>query len=142
MRDCRLLVTLVAGWPALGCTEVDLEPISEGRPFLDNKLTIFGDLCTASPDTRIFPLRVLFVVDSSRSMEDNDPPDPVSGETGRERAVRETAATRATEVLANTGLLPLSGQRLEPGAGVRGRGLLRRPRGVCRIPRGLRHGPV
>lgn len=76
---------------ALGaCSDAGLEPLPEPTPFRDDKLAITGDFCTVPPESRVFPLRVLFVVDASDSMNVTDPPDPVTLETGRERAVRET----------------------------------------------------
>ena len=93
MRTCKSLLinaTLVGALLTPGCTDADLELVPPGRPFLDNKLAVVGDLCTTSPESRVFPLRILFVVDASESMLVNDPPDPVTGETNRERAVRET----------------------------------------------------
>ncbi len=75
------------------CTNAELEPIPPVPTYNDDKLAISGELCTLEPETLVFPLRVIFVVDSSVSMEANDPPDPVTGITGRERAVRETWET-------------------------------------------------
>lgn len=72
------------------CTEAELEPIPSPPIYRDDKLRVSGGLCTREPETLVFPLRVLFVVDSSVSMEVSDPPDPATGITGRERAVRET----------------------------------------------------
>lgn len=83
---CASIAGVVAG---AGCTDAELEPIPPIPQYRDDKLTIRGDLCTREPDTLIFPLRILFVIDSSVSMEVTDPPDPVTGETGREAAVRE-----------------------------------------------------
>jgi len=82
------MLALVLGAPS--CTDAGLLPIPEPRPIRDDKLALAGTFCTTNPDSRVFPLRVLFVVDSSESMAVTDPPDPLSGETGRERAVRET----------------------------------------------------
>lgn len=73
-----------------GCTKADLDPLPQPEPFRDDKLAISGDFCTVPPESRVFPLRVLFVVDASDSMQVTDPADPVTLETGRERAVRET----------------------------------------------------
>ncbi|MCA9513967.1 MAG: VWA domain-containing protein [Myxococcales bacterium] len=72
-----------------GCTDADLLPIPPVKPFIDDKLAIEGDLCTRSPESLVFPLRVLFVVDASESMRVTDPADPLTGETRRETAVRE-----------------------------------------------------
>jgi len=75
------------------CTNAELEAIPPIPTYRDDKLEVSGNLCTLEPDTLVFPVRVIFVVDSSSSMETNDPPDPVTGFTGRERAVRETWET-------------------------------------------------
>jgi hypothetical protein len=75
----------------VACTEAKLERLPADPPLRrDDKLSLAGDLCTRQPETLTFPLRVMFVVDSSVSMEVTDPPDPITGETGRERAVRDT----------------------------------------------------
>ena len=72
------------------CTEAKLEEIPQEPIYRDDKLEVQGELCTQAPETLTFPLRVLFIVDASVSMEVTDPPDLVTGVTGRERAVRET----------------------------------------------------
>ena len=90
VRSSGVRASLVAVALVTACTDVDLERIAADIPFRDDKLTVSGDLCTRDPGTRVFPLRVLFVVDASESMLVTDPGDPVSGETGRERAVRTT----------------------------------------------------
>lgn len=72
------------------CTDVKLEPIPAEKTQRDDKIEVTGDFCTRTPESLVFPLRVLFVIDSSVSMEVTDPPDPVTGETGREVAVRTT----------------------------------------------------
>ena len=72
------------------CTDVELEPIPAEKTQRDDKIQVGGDFCTRTPESLVFPLRVLFVIDSSVSMEVTDPPDPVTGETGREVAVRTT----------------------------------------------------
>lgn len=76
----------------LACSDVELEfvPPIPDAPF-DNKLAIDGEMCTSSTESMVFPLRVLFLVDASESMRLSDPPDPITGETARERAVREVA---------------------------------------------------
>ena len=83
-------VVLLLAMVAIGCTEADLEKIPPEVVERDDSLTVDGQLCTRKPQTLVFPLRVLFVVDSSVSMEVTDPPDPMTGVTGRQRAVRQT----------------------------------------------------
>lgn len=81
-----LVVSLLAG----SCTDAKLERVPAERSLRDDKITVTGDFCTRQPESLTFPLRVLFIIDASVSMEITDPPDPVTGETGRETAVRET----------------------------------------------------
>jgi len=39
-----LVAGIACALPATGCTDADLEPMPAGRPFLDNKLSIIGDM--------------------------------------------------------------------------------------------------
>ncbi|MFT7623466.1 MAG: hypothetical protein ACI9WU_002649 [Myxococcota bacterium] len=85
-----LLSRLVLGVLLIsGCTNVKLELIPDPIFDKDDKLEVQGAFCTSSPQTLKFPLRVMFIVDASESMAVTDPPDPETGETGRQRAVRE-----------------------------------------------------
>ncbi len=89
----RALAAVLIGAAFLSCTDADLRQLPlPPPPAFDNRLEVQGTVCTEAPEDLLFPMRVLFVVDGSESMEVTDPPDPVTGETGRERAVRETAA--------------------------------------------------
>ncbi|MDX9720750.1 MAG: VWA domain-containing protein [Myxococcota bacterium] len=81
------LMLALSGVPS--CTDTKLERVPPTPVYRDDKIEIQGALCTRSPETLVFPLRVLFVVDASVSMAVSDPPDPVTGITGRENAVRE-----------------------------------------------------
>ena len=83
------LVSTLAVAGAVSCTDVDLLLIPREADFRDDKITLHGELCTANPESRVFPLRVLFVVDSSESMLVTDPPDPVTGLSRRQIAFRE-----------------------------------------------------
>ncbi len=74
---------------AASCTDAKLELIPDPVFDKDDKLAVQGSLCTSSAETLEFPLRVLFVVDASESMAVTDPEDPDTGETGRQRAVRD-----------------------------------------------------
>lgn len=94
-------------WLALlcpACSKRDLNPIIEEpeQRVFDNKLKLSGEICTDDPDQLEFPLKVLFVIDTSSSMQISDPkrtaPDPALGEstlvdptqsTGRSRAVKQ-----------------------------------------------------
>lgn len=81
---------LALGLLLAGCTDASLSEIPQPLPFRDDKLRVEGRFCTSTPSERIAPLRVMFIVDASVSMSVTDPPDPVTLETGRQRAVRET----------------------------------------------------
>ncbi len=73
------------------CTDANLATLpADPPPVPDDRIAISGQVCTQSPEDLVFPQRVLFLVDASESMGVIDPPDPETGETGRERAVRET----------------------------------------------------
>ncbi len=88
-----IVLFLICAWGVwiCGCTDAALEGMPPPPPpVADNKLAISGEVCTQDPEELIFPLRVVFLVDCSRSMSVNDPVNAVTGETGRERAVRET----------------------------------------------------
>jgi hypothetical protein len=84
-----MLSLFIAILPA--CNRGDWVPIKDViEPFEVPRLDIEGQVCTAEPQDLSYPLRVLFVVDGSESMEVSDPPDPMTEERGRQRAVRET----------------------------------------------------
>ncbi|MCA9546787.1 MAG: VWA domain-containing protein [Myxococcales bacterium] len=86
----RLAAALVA-LLVCACTDAELEEIpTPPPPPRDDTLRVDGALCTRPPDALEFPLRVLFLVDGSESMETTDPVDPATGETRRQAAVRET----------------------------------------------------
>jgi von Willebrand factor type A domain len=73
------------------CTDSSLESLPPPPPPTpNNKLAVSGEICTQDPEDLIFPVRVLFLVDCSESMAVTDLADPETGETGREKAVRET----------------------------------------------------
>ena len=90
--DLRLMVSfslfLVLG--VGGCTRVDWVPSEDAiDPFVKPQFSVEGSVCTSPSRELSYPLRVLFVVDGSESMEVSDPPDPETDERGRQRAVRE-----------------------------------------------------
>ena len=86
-----LLALAVVLSPTLSsCNRVDWVPIDDAiEPFERQSFSISGELCTSPSEDLSYPLRVLFVVDGSESMEVTDPPDPGTGQSGRQRAVRE-----------------------------------------------------
>ena len=71
-----VLVPLLAAAMALAssCTNATLAPVpppAEGRA--DNKLSVDGRFCTTDPDDLAFPVKLLFVIDESSSMDATDP---------------------------------------------------------------------
>lgn len=59
---------------AAACTDAQLQPVPEPeQPPADNKLVVNGEFCTTSPDDLKFPVKVLFMIDTSSSMETTDP---------------------------------------------------------------------
>ena len=89
-----LLALAVAGQ---GCTDAELKAIiTDDTQVFDDKLSVQGKVCTTDPSDVIFPLKVLFIIDTSQSMNINDPvsttePDPTK-QTGRARAIRDVVA--------------------------------------------------
>jgi hypothetical protein len=73
----RVVIVFYAAIVALidtSCTNAQLEPIPppiEGRA--DNKVSVDGRFCTTDPDDLAFPVKVLFVIDNSASMNATDP---------------------------------------------------------------------
>ncbi len=58
----------------LACTDVDLfQTPGLGDGPVDNKLAIQSNFCTEDPTTLDFPVKILFVVDTSQSMVRTDP---------------------------------------------------------------------
>jgi len=91
MKASTTSLALAAGFFAIvsACSETEFRRVVEPTAYLDDKVRLDGELCTRSPSSLVFPLRVLIVVDGSESMEITDPPDPVTGTTRREDVVRE-----------------------------------------------------
>lgn len=79
---------------ALGCSDAQLSARPPEKPVpRDNKLTVTTELCLDTPAEVQFPVKVLFVIDTSTSMEISDPANPMEPDptlsTGRARAVRQ-----------------------------------------------------
>lgn len=88
VRQLIFFTCIISLW---SCNRLDWVPIEDALPkFERQRFAISGELCTSPSEDLSFPLRVLFVVDGSESMEVTDPPDPETEESGRQRAVRET----------------------------------------------------
>jgi uncharacterized protein YegL len=95
-RSSTLALTVSLALAA--CSKASLKDLPEPPDaVIDDKVEIEGEVCTQSPEDLVFPLRVLFLVDCSESMEVSDPIDPKTGFTGRETAVLDTA----TELLSS-----------------------------------------
>jgi len=73
-----------------GCTDADVFEIpSVGKGQQDNKLRVRGSFCTEHPDELQFPVKIMFVIDCSQSMNVTDPPPSPTEYPGRVRAVWE-----------------------------------------------------
>lgn len=84
----RIAACVILGLCAFACSDTTFQKVERAPPVIDDKVQIQGGLCTRSPESLVFPMRVLFVVDGSESMAVTDPPDPVTGITRREETVR------------------------------------------------------
>jgi hypothetical protein len=71
----RLLAGLAIGLVA--CSEASLYPIETKTKVRDDRITVRGQFCTDLPSPAEFPVRILFIVDISQSMNVTDPePNP------------------------------------------------------------------
>jgi hypothetical protein len=74
IADSRQATALFALLCALGCTDVGLyRAPGLGDGPLDNKLSVQSSFCTVDPNELTFPVKILFVVDTSQSMARTDP---------------------------------------------------------------------
>jgi hypothetical protein len=73
-----LVAALLAVVTLCACAETDLQPVP-GGPLVprDDRLSISGQFCLDRPTPAEFPVRILFVVDISQSMNVSDPPPAV-----------------------------------------------------------------
>lgn len=70
------LALLGLTWLATGCTDATVQPISEEQnSIVDNLLQIDGEVCTSPPTEQVFPVKIMFIVDTSGSMQFTDPSD-------------------------------------------------------------------
>jgi len=61
-------------WCAAACTDAGLQPYQPGSAaVLDNKLEVDATVCTDPPADSVFPVKILFVIDNSDSMNVTDP---------------------------------------------------------------------
>lgn len=93
MRGRRLPLLLPLALWLCSCSDAELvkRPPEKAAP-LDNKLSVHTTVCLNTPNEVVFPVKLIFVVDTSTSMEISDPPDPMQRDpalaTGRARAVQ------------------------------------------------------
>lgn len=83
-----VLVTLLL--VACSRTGLELLPPPPQAP-VDDRLRIQAQTCTSPVEDLVFPIRVLFLIDASDSLDITDPPDPITGRTSRELAVEAAA---------------------------------------------------
>ncbi len=101
----RSLVQAAFGVLAVvGCTKaifVPLPPPAEGRR--DDRVDVTGDFCTTNPETLNFPVKLLFIVDRSQSMNVTDPDVNVAatGQPPRMAAQRVRALEAALTTLSS-----------------------------------------
>jgi hypothetical protein len=87
---CERLAPLALSLGLLSCTRVDWVPLEGAvEPYAPPTMSVSGRLCASAPEAVEYPLRLLFLVDGSESMEVSDPPDPDTGLRRRQVAVRE-----------------------------------------------------
>jgi len=81
---------LTLGLAGVGCTNVDvfMTP-GTGSGQKDNKLTVSGEFCSEHPDEMDFPVKIMFIIDCSQSMNVTDPSPSPNEYPGRVQAVWE-----------------------------------------------------
>jgi uncharacterized protein YegL len=81
----------------VACSEASLYPAQRPPAVRDDRLTIHGQFCTEVPQPTEFPVRILFIVDISQSMNITDPmPNPCA------QAACFTRRATAVEDILNT----------------------------------------
>ncbi len=64
----------IAALVLASCTNAQLEPVPPPEVArADNKLAVDGRFCTTNPDDLAFPVKLLFLIDTSSSMDATDP---------------------------------------------------------------------
>lgn len=70
---CRIALAVIAATLLASCTETGLErPPREEPPALDNLLRIQGEFCTEPSADIVFPVKVLYIIDQSASLQCTD----------------------------------------------------------------------
>jgi hypothetical protein len=87
-KSCWVSVALLG--LMFSCTDVDVfETPGTGKGQQDNKLSVAGTFCTEHPDELAFPVKIMFIIDCSQSMNVTDPPPSPDEYSGRVAAVWE-----------------------------------------------------
>lgn len=74
MSRLRLRALLLLAFGVVSCSEAGIQPIDESKSnAVDDLLQIQGEVCTSAPDEVNFPVKILFIVDCSGSMQFTDP---------------------------------------------------------------------
>lgn len=61
---------------SMACSEAGLQPVDRAvASLVDDRLDIEGRVCTSPPSEQVFPVKIMFIVDSSGSMQFTDPSD-------------------------------------------------------------------
>ena len=103
-RSATTMLSLAAMVAGVSCTDTSLSRVPGlGQGPADNKLAVRGEFCTEDPTTLAFPVKILFVVDSSQSMDRTDP-------TGRRlSAVREVVDAFINDPGVSFGVIQFAG---------------------------------
>lgn len=76
MSASRVLLGVLAATSVLlsSCTDAGLEPVQfEEAEVFDDKLAVRGSICTNPPGDEFFPVKIMFIVDTSYSEQVTDP---------------------------------------------------------------------
>ncbi|MBN2498228.1 MAG: VWA domain-containing protein [Deltaproteobacteria bacterium] len=90
MRARILLLAGLIGVFIGACTDTDVyESHGLGEGQRDDKLSVRGEFCTEHPDEIRCPVKIMFMIDCSSSMGDNDPPPSPGERPGRLQAAQD-----------------------------------------------------
>jgi len=90
---------------AVACSQTPLMPAEPDVPvYLEAELRVEGDFCTDSPEDVVFPVKILFVVDTSGSLQFTDP------NTQRSIAVQQVIERHLGNPAVQFGIIGFSGR--------------------------------
>ncbi|MFO0727998.1 MAG: VWA domain-containing protein [Myxococcota bacterium] len=73
-RTSATALHLGLGLMLLSCSDAKLQPVQhEEHTVYDDKLALKGSICTKTPSDEFFPVKILFIIDTSDSMHETDP---------------------------------------------------------------------